>query len=145
MTTGTGGITPAFPAQWFTAYFGLSPVNQLVATVISAMRKAHRRQLSACIGAPGPHDFAVRRPCRSSVGTSRVHRIPLRVRDDAYAPSSGTERRKETSISGKTKEKYFCGRIWTTQSASNDLRIWLFRANVFAAFAASEAAQYPEN
>jgi hypothetical protein len=25
-----GGITPAFPAQWFTAYFGLSPVNQLV-------------------------------------------------------------------------------------------------------------------
>jgi hypothetical protein len=34
LTTGTGGITPAFPAQWFTAYFALSPVNQLVATVI---------------------------------------------------------------------------------------------------------------
>ncbi len=31
-----GGITPAFPAQWFTAYFELSPVNQLVATVVRA-------------------------------------------------------------------------------------------------------------
>jgi hypothetical protein len=39
LTTGTGGITPAFPAQWFTAYFALSPVNQLVATVI--VDKAH--------------------------------------------------------------------------------------------------------
>src|SRR5690349_5880588 len=28
VTTGTGGDTPAFPAQWFTAYFVLSPVNQ---------------------------------------------------------------------------------------------------------------------
>ncbi len=28
VTTGTGGITPAFPAQWFTAYFVLSSVNQ---------------------------------------------------------------------------------------------------------------------
>ena len=60
-TTGTGGISPAFPARWFTAYFALSSVNQLVATVIRAMRKAHRRQLGACMGAPGPHDFAVRK------------------------------------------------------------------------------------
>jgi hypothetical protein len=29
---------PAFPAQWFTAYFALSSVNQLVATVADAMR-----------------------------------------------------------------------------------------------------------
>src|SRR5690349_24224679 len=28
VTTGTGGNTPAFPAQWFTAYFALSSVNQ---------------------------------------------------------------------------------------------------------------------
>jgi len=56
-STGERGITPAFPAQWFTAYFALSPVNQL---------DCHRRfaplraKLSACMGAPGPHDFAVR-------------------------------------------------------------------------------------
>jgi hypothetical protein len=41
------------------------------------------------MGAPGPHDFAVR------VGTARlqhlhVHRIPHHVRDDAYAPLAGS-------------------------------------------------------
>ncbi len=36
LTTGTGGITPAFPAQWSTGYFARSPVNQLVATVARA-------------------------------------------------------------------------------------------------------------
>jgi len=30
LTSGTGGYTPAFPAQWFTAYFALSSVNQLL-------------------------------------------------------------------------------------------------------------------
>jgi len=86
-STGERGITPAFPAQWFTAYFALSPVNQL---------DCHRRfasfraKLSACMGAPGPHDFAVRENRRSSFGALRVHRIPLHVRDDAYAPPEGS-------------------------------------------------------
>src|SRR6185312_17344095 len=39
VTTGTGGNTPAFPAQWFTAYFALSPVRPgFVVTVAGAMR-----------------------------------------------------------------------------------------------------------
>jgi hypothetical protein len=91
----------------------------------------HRRELGACIGAPGPHDFAVRGSCRSSTGTSRVHRIPLRVRDDAYAPSSGTERRKETSISEKTKEEYFRGSIWTAQISLNRLAKSIFARTRF--------------
>src|ERR1700719_3023874 len=37
----------------------------LVATVVGAMREHHRR-LSACFGAPEPHDFAVRFKRRSS-------------------------------------------------------------------------------
>ena len=52
---------PAFPAQWFTAYSVLSPVNQRFATVTRATRKARRRELGACIGAPEPHDFVVRK------------------------------------------------------------------------------------
>ncbi|WP_024510176.1 hypothetical protein [Bradyrhizobium sp. ARR65] len=40
----------------------------MFATVIGASVK-HRRQLGACMGAPGPHDFAVRDACRSSIGT----------------------------------------------------------------------------
>ena len=38
VTTGTGGDTPAFPAQWFYGLYVLSPVNQLFATVARAMR-----------------------------------------------------------------------------------------------------------
>jgi hypothetical protein len=35
------------------------PGEPAFATVVGAMRK-HRRQLDACMGAPGPHDLAVR-------------------------------------------------------------------------------------
>lgn len=45
----------------------------------------------------------------------RVHRIPLHVRDDAYAPHQVRNDCEETSISGKTKEKYFYVCIWTGQ------------------------------
>jgi hypothetical protein len=51
---------PAFPAQWFYGLYVVSPVRPgFVVTVVGVMRKHHRR-LSTCIGAPGPHDFAVR-------------------------------------------------------------------------------------
>ena len=49
---------PAFPAQWFTAYFALSPVNGFLATV--APEKLASRELDASTAASGPHDFAVR-------------------------------------------------------------------------------------
>jgi hypothetical protein len=52
------GGNPAFPARWFTAYFVLSPVTGFVATVIPEKLASH--ELDASIGAPGPHDFAVR-------------------------------------------------------------------------------------
>jgi hypothetical protein len=48
---------PAFPAQWCYGLYVLSPVTRL---------RCHRRrsiiaeQLDASLGAPGPHDFAVR-------------------------------------------------------------------------------------
>ena len=41
----------------FTAYFVLSPVTGFFATVARGMLPA---KLGASIGAPGPHDFAVR-------------------------------------------------------------------------------------
>jgi hypothetical protein len=56
-----------------------------------------------------------------------VHRIPRHVRDDAYAPSSAAERNEETSISEKTKAKYFCEGIWTTQ-----ISLMRFEKSVFA-------------
>jgi hypothetical protein len=104
LTTGTGGITPAFPAQWFMAYFALSPVNQLVATVVFE-RRMPPRKLSACMGAPGPHDFVVREQRRSSVGP--FHRIPPRVRDDASAPPAEAGRADHTPDSIFRKTGFF--------------------------------------
>src|ERR1700730_12443155 len=52
----TSGIPHAMVLWLIRALLG---DHGLVATVISAMREHHRR-LSACFGAPGPHDFAVR-------------------------------------------------------------------------------------
>jgi hypothetical protein len=86
LTTGTGGISPAFPAQWFTAYFELSPVNQRLPPSEATMRFPHRRQLGACMGAPGPHDFAVRESCRSSIGTLAATATRLACRDDRDTP-----------------------------------------------------------
>jgi hypothetical protein len=51
--------------------------------------------LNASIGAPGPHDFAVRDLGRSSVAATRVHRIPPRVRDVRNAPLVGRDGRIE--------------------------------------------------
>jgi hypothetical protein len=51
--------------------------------------------LNASIGAPGPHDFAVRDIRRSSLAVSRVHRIPPRVRDVRNAPLVGRDVRIE--------------------------------------------------
>ena len=78
------GNTPAFPAQWFTAYSALSSV-----TGLSCHRRPQEalasRELDASVGASGPHDFAVR---LSAVRQKRfhVHRLPSRVRDDRDTP-----------------------------------------------------------
>jgi hypothetical protein len=73
---------PAFPAQWFTAYFVLSPVIGLFCHRRSASNPA---KLDASVEASGPHDFAVR---LSAIRQRRirVHRIPPHVRDDRETP-----------------------------------------------------------
>ena len=81
--------------------------------------------LDAGVEASGPHDFAVRSQCRSSARfviahgktrpaiTSRaqrcrVHRIPLRVRDDRDTPLQGSETARVINLIWvKRKRKYF--------------------------------------
>jgi len=53
------GISPAFPAQRFTAYSALSSVNQRLPPSPARCLWSFAR-LGACMGAPGPHGFAVR-------------------------------------------------------------------------------------
>src|SRR5439155_21850455 len=55
--------TPAFPAQWFTAYSALSPATGLFC---HRRLQVATRRLDASVGASGPHGFAVRLRHRSS-------------------------------------------------------------------------------
>jgi len=82
VTTGTGEDTPAFPARWFDGLYVISPVNHLVC-------HRHRRDAQASsatwrqsLGAPGPHDFAVRLRAARQSGTSASTASPPQVRDD---------------------------------------------------------------
>ena len=53
------GGNPAFPAQWFTAYFALSPGDRAFLPPTSA-RSFASRELDTSVGVPGPHGFTVR-------------------------------------------------------------------------------------
>jgi hypothetical protein len=55
--------TPGIPAQWFTAYFVLSPV---IGLSCHRHRRCYHHQLDAGVEASGPHDFAVRKKTLSS-------------------------------------------------------------------------------
>src|SRR6202023_2894579 len=104
---------PALPAQWFTAYFVLSP-----ATGLSCHRRRRNcfHRLDASVGASGPHVFAVR---LSAVRQERirVHRIPPRVRDDRDTPLEWDETANHiVLIWGSGKQKYFCPGGWTAKS-----------------------------
>jgi hypothetical protein len=84
------------------------------------MRK-HCRCVSA--GPWGARTTRLRRPRtrRSSIGTPRVHRIPLHVRDDRDTPLfSVAERCEQTLNSVKTKDKYFRLEHWTPQIGLNE-------------------------
>ena len=63
--TGSAETLRPSPRNGFTAYSALSPVTGFVATVAPEKRLL-LKELSASIGAPEPHDFAVRVTRRSS-------------------------------------------------------------------------------
>ena len=76
---------PAFPAQWFYGLYALSPVTRLCCH--RCLRDAkHHRTRSASLGAPGPHDFAVRKShvrLSQALASTASHR---NVRDDRDPP-----------------------------------------------------------
>src|ERR1700730_3505288 len=76
------GNTPAFPAQWFTAYSALSSATGFLATVISEIPPANLTPAS------GRQDHTTS-PSASRAFRQRrirVHRIPPHVRDDREPP-----------------------------------------------------------
>jgi hypothetical protein len=77
---------PAFPAQWFYGLYVISSVTGLSCHRHFAINAA---RLSASVGAPGPHDFAVRVSLRSSCAAQRPSHPALHVRDDRDTPLFG--------------------------------------------------------
>ncbi len=103
----------------FTAYFALS-----LGTGLSCPHREADRSisLSASVGAPGPHDFAVRKPHRSSCDAARVHRTPVqRFETTRNAPHADRSARRISLIFVSGKEKYFSRDDWTTQITLNPL------------------------
>ena len=86
------GEHPAFPAQWLYGLYEIVLVTLLFVTPIPCEALASSR-VDACIGAPDPNDFAVRKDnARRSL--PHVHRISPHVRDDRERPSHRGRRAK---------------------------------------------------
>ena len=104
------GNTPAFPAQWFTAYFVLSPVTGLFCH--RRPREAFAsRELDTSVGVSGPHDFAVRSArARQSqaLASTASHRTFVTI---ASRPSHRVRRRELVALICPTgKAEYFSAR-----------------------------------
>ena len=95
--------------------YALSSVNHSVCHRRPCNAERIVTRLAPDLGAPGPHDFAVRERAPPVSRHLHVHRIPHHVRDDAYAPRVGAEWEELITTSAKTKDIYFCGNGWTTQ------------------------------
>ena len=113
--SGHTGNRPAFPAQWFTAYFALSPATGFFATVIP--EKLASQELDASIGASGPHDFAVRTHTpfvkgASASTTSRPAFVTIASRPSEWDGTAGEMK----VICANREAKYFFAKGWTAKS-----------------------------
>jgi hypothetical protein len=92
----------------FTAYFVLFSVNRcLFATVVLALPLEHSRDNLAPAWARQDHTTSPSANMPYVYRHIPVHRIPLHVRDDAYAPCVGAERANYRPILVSGKQKYF--------------------------------------
>ena len=96
---------PAFPTQWFTAYFVLFPAIGFIVTVIP--EKPASQELDASTEASEPHDLAVRlRRSRQQHHPRPPHPAPRFV-TIASRPSSGTGPAQCELICHFCKSEYF--------------------------------------
>src|SRR5581483_8350825 len=111
VTTGTGGDTPAFPAQWVTAYFVLFSVSfALIATVAVASPLEPNDSLTPSLSAPEPHDFIRPRRCRSPHDTGPSTTFRTTSAAIARRPLRGRNGGDYTANQKFWKLEYFCAR-----------------------------------
>src|ERR1700682_5388246 len=108
------GGNPAFPARWFTAYSALSPV-----TGLSCHRRPREVLLPANLTpASGCQNHTASPSARVTLvsRSSRVHRIPPRLRDDRDTPLSSGETGEFVEMICPTGiADYFASEDWTGQ------------------------------
>ena len=95
---------PAFPARWFDGLYVLSPGTGFLAPVVKRNAQASSPNLAP---APGRQDHTTSpsTPIALVERSRHVHRSPLHVRDDAYAPVVGAER-QELNHRFRKSERY---------------------------------------
>jgi hypothetical protein len=110
------GNTPAFPAQWFYDLLRALPGDR----AFLPPSLCELAKLSASVGAPGPHDFAVRSShARQSQLLASTASRP-NVRHDGQRPSyRGQDGGVLDSIWAGGKGKYFFEQDWTGQISLN--------------------------
>jgi hypothetical protein len=123
-------VTTGLPCAMAYGLYALSSVNHPV---------CHRRRprcasiaagLAPDLGAPGPHDFTVRKIRRSSVGALRVHRIPAsRLVTTAIRPSASEAGwREDTTDSTFLKTEIF-SRAWVDRNSRSlpvgQINLWI--------------------
>jgi hypothetical protein len=103
---------PAFPARWFTAYFVLFPVTGLFCHR-HPQGRFHPAGLSASVGAPEPHDFAVRRCCVRLSQHPRPPHLTATFVTIASRPLSGETRGVIMLICPTAEAECFSREGWT--------------------------------
>jgi hypothetical protein len=143
LTTGTGGISPASPAQWFYNLYVLSPVNQLMPPSF-ALRLKGVAEFSACMGAPGPHDFAVRVCAARQPAHPRPPHSAPRFVTTRNAPHDGAEWKHLSTIPKKRKKNLIAWRLATRIGLTRLTKLPASRNHVFRAFGMREPLSLPE-
>jgi hypothetical protein len=91
-------------------------------------------RLGASVGAPGPHDFAVRIGIARRARPTRPSQPRLTCRDDrANVPLVEAGWRDKIIFSRKPEAEYFCAENWTAESALNRLTNFDFSAHAILA------------
>ena len=106
---------PAFPTQWFYGLYVISPGTGLFCP--RHFRGIVSRENLAPASGRQDHTTSPSAAAPLVLRRIRVHRIPPRVRDDAYAPLVEAGRRGEYTISDFRKVKYLC--VQNRQPKSN--------------------------
>jgi hypothetical protein len=84
-------VTTGLPCAVGYGLYALSSVNHPVCHRHRHDALGIVANLAPDLGAPGPHDFAVRKGRRSSVSAFASTAFRSTFRDDAYAPRAGAE------------------------------------------------------